>query len=55
MKKAAIALDGDVHDFGDYALLVNEHEYLTALFEPDQLKEVLDNPGNYVSFEVYPK
>ncbi len=55
MKKAAMALDGQVHDSADHALLVNAHAYPTALFEPAELAAVESDPGSYVSFEVWPK
>lgn len=55
MKKAAMALDGQVNDFADRALLVNRYGYPTALFEPDQLKAVQDDPSAYATLEVWPK
>lgn len=55
MKKAAMALDGQVHDFADYALLVTKYGYPTALFQPDELQAVQDDPSSYATLEVWPK
>ncbi len=55
MKKAAMALDGQVNDYADHALLINHHMYPTAIIEPDEMTAIEADPGSYVTFEVYPK
>ena len=55
MKKAAIAIDGQVGDFADYALLINDCGSLTSILGRRELADIQAHPENYVSFEVYPK
>lgn len=55
LQKAVTALNGQAHDFADYALLVNGYGYPTSLFEPDQLDAIRAAPENYAILEVQPK
>lgn len=55
LKKAAMDLDGHVYAFAERALLVNEHQDLTTILQPEDLLEIKRCPADYVVLEVYPK
>lgn len=53
MKRAAMALDGQLYDFADYALLVRNH--ITTKLEPAELEDIMNHPENYVFIDAQPK
>lgn len=55
LKKEAMALDGQVYDFAEHALLVNQHMYPTSVLQPEELASIETAPSDYVAFEVWPK